>query len=512
MTRHDGIESTDVVIEEQEIDDRTSHGMVDVPDMDEDVFFSFKKLWSFTGPGFLMSIAYLDPGNLESDIQAGASAGYQLLWVLLWSTLIGLWLQLLASRLGVATGKHLAEHCRAYYPRTPRIILWLMTELAIIGSDIQEVIGTAIAIQILSNGHIPLWAGVLITAADSFTFLMLENYGIRKLEFFFSSLITIMAISFGVEYVISKPDQLSVLKGVVIPICSKSNISQAVGILGAVVMPHNIYLHSALVQSRKIDRTKPSQIRIANKYFTIESSIALFISFIINLFVVSVFAVGFFGKNYDNIGLSTAALVLYEKYGTAAKYIWAIGLLAAGQCSTMTGTYSGQFVMEGFLNLKIKPWKRLMITRATAIVPAIVVAILANSHLDSLDQWLNVLQSVQLPFAVLPVLYFTSCEKTMGQFKNHWLNNIFVRVLAVVIIAINIYLIVSFAQSLTNAYWMYIILAVGFLFYFSFVFYLAIGKDNYARLVGWFSCCLPKTSNYSQGYQVVDEPVSVINN
>ncbi|EFA85430.1 solute carrier family 11 member 1 [Heterostelium album PN500] len=352
-----------------------------------------------------------------------------------------------------------------------------MTELAIIGSDIQEVIGTAIAINILSNGVIPLWAGVLITAVDTFTFLFLENYGIRKLEAFFCSLISIMAITFLVEYIISKPDQFQVFKGCVIPYVTRSNVSEAVGILGAVIMPHNIYLHSALVQSRDIQRKDKRQVRIANKYFAIESGIALFISFIINLLVVSVFAVGFIG--IADIGLSTAATYLQEKYGKIAKYVWAIGLLAAGQCSTMTGTYSGQFVMEGFLRLKIRPWKRLLLTRLTAIVPAIVVAILSNTHLDALDQWLNVLQSVQLPFAILPVLYFTSREEVMGkEFKNHWLNNIFVRFLSLVIIGINIYLIITFATQISTAWWMIFILCFGFFFYFAFIIYLSLGKTQ----------------------------------
>ncbi|KAF2073836.1 hypothetical protein CYY_004863 [Polysphondylium violaceum] len=481
--------------------------LVDIPDLDKPEpawGINFKRLWAFTGPGFLMSIAYLDPGNLESDIQAGAMGGYQLLWVLLWSTAIGLWLQLLASKLGVVTGKHLAEHCRDQYPTGPKIGLWLMTELAIIGSDIQEVIGTAIALNILSNGHIPLWAGVLITAADTFTFLFLEKYGVRKLEFFFCSLIAVMVIAFGIEYGISKPDQVEVIKGIFIPRVSHSNLSQAVGILGAVVMPHNIYLHSALVQSRRIDRKSDFQIKIANKYFSIESAVALFISFIINLLVVSVFAKGFFGS-VDSIGLSTAADFLMDKYGKVAKYIWAIGLLAAGQCSTMTGTYSGQFVMEGFLKLTIAPWKRLLITRLTAIVPAIIVALVSTQHLDALDEWLNVLQSIQLPFAVLPVLYFTNDPEIMGKFKNHWANNIFVRFLSLVIITINVYLIVLFAMEESTANWMIALLAIGFFFYFSFCIYLFIGSKKFENVFLFFS----KVRNF---FRSGDQKYSTISN
>eukprot|EP01132_Coremiostelium_polycephalum_P002524 gene2524-3126_t len=505
------VANDDIAVEEIGDPNQRVENLVDIPDLDkaERQLINFKTLWAFTGPGFLMSIAYLDPGNLESDIQAGATGGYSLLWVLLWSTIVGFWLQMLASRLGVASGKHLAELCKDHYPRTPRILLWIMTEIAIIGSDIQEVIGTAIAIQILSNGHVPLWAGVLITAADTFTFLLLENYGVRKLEVFFCSLIGVMVLSFGVEYCISKPDQVEVIKGIFVPYVAKNNITEAVGILGAVVMPHNIYLHSALVQSRKIDHKNDNHIKVANKYFAIESSLALFISFIINLFIVSVFAVGFYGiPGGDDIGLSTAANYLGEKYGAVAKYIWAIGLLAAGQCSTMTGTYSGQFVMQGFLDLKIKPWKRLLITRLTAIVPAIVVAILAEGFLDQLDEYLNVLQSIQLPFAVLPVLYFTASEDIMGKFKNHWANNILVRFLSLVIIVINIYLIVVFATDISEGKGMIAGLVIGFFFYFAFIAYLAIGVERcqriYDRCRSFFGCSSVKSIEQPNDYSILN--------
>ncbi|CAH8463592.1 unnamed protein product [Schistosoma turkestanicum] len=223
--------------------------------------FSFKRLWAFTGPGFLMSIAYLDPGNIESDLQSGAIANYRLLWLLLLATLMGLFLQRLAARLGVVSGKHLAEVCYDEYPRPARIMLWLMVEIAIIGSDMQEVIGTAIAINLLSIGYIPLWAGVLITILDTFTFLFLDKYGLRKLEFFFGLLITTMAVTFGYEYVVVKPDQVSLLRGLFVPSCPGCGwpeLEQAVGVVGAVVMPHNFYLHSALVKSRHVDRTNPS--------------------------------------------------------------------------------------------------------------------------------------------------------------------------------------------------------------------------------------------------------------
>ncbi|KAK3607943.1 hypothetical protein CHS0354_006538 [Potamilus streckersoni] len=383
--------------------------------------FSFRKLWAFTGPGFLMSIAYLDPGNLESDLQTGAIARYKLLWVLMWSTVLGLMLQLLATKLGCVTGMNLAEVCRHEYPKSTKIAIWLMMETAIIASDIQEVIGSAIAINLLSGGAVPIWAGVLITGFDTFTFLFLENYGLRKLEAFFGFLITLMACSFLYMYIHIKPDQGDILIGMWFPWCQdcdKDAIQQLVGIIGAVIMPHNIYLHSALVLSRNIDRKDKEAVREANMYNGIESSIALFVSFVINLFVVAVFAAAFNGPQYADASLRLAGTWLYERYGLSMKIIWGIGILAAGQSSTMTGTYAGQFVMEGFLNIKWAKWKRVLLTRSIAMVPTIVVALIATSDLDNMNNWLNVLQSVQLPFALLPILHFTNSSRIMGEFKN----------------------------------------------------------------------------------------------
>ncbi|MEE6471800.1 hypothetical protein FKM82_009375 [Ascaphus truei] len=277
---------------------------IPIPEDEQYSWFSFRKLWAFTGPGFLMSIAYLDPGNIESDLQSGSVAGFKLLWVLLTATIIGLLLQRLAARLGVVTGLHLAEMCNRQYPKVPRIMLWLMVELAIIGSDMQEVIGSAIAINLLSVGIIPLWGGVLITIIDTFFFLFLDKYGLRKLELLFGILISIMAVTFGYEYVKVKPDQGQLLKGMFFPYCEgcgTPQLEQAVGIVGAVIMPHNMYLHSALVKSRDINRANKREVREANKYFFIESSIALFLSFIINVFVVAVFAEAVFGKTNEEV-------------------------------------------------------------------------------------------------------------------------------------------------------------------------------------------------------------------
>ncbi|KAF6028214.1 SLC11A1 [Bugula neritina] len=444
---------------------------IHIPDADNERF-SFRKLWAFTGPGFLMSIAYLDPGNIESDLQAGAVAGYKLLWVLMSATVLGLVMQRLAARLGVVTGKHLAEICYMHYPKVPRIILWLMIEVAIIGSDMQEVIGTGIAIYLLSNTLVPLWAGVLITIVDTFSFLFLDRYGLRKLELFFGFLITTMAISFGYQYVVANPNQGEVMKGLFIPYCQgcgRDQLLQAVGIVGAIIMPHNIYLHSALVKSREVDRTKRSQIKEANFYFFIEAAIALFVSFIINLFVVAVFAEGFSTESEKDLGVFLGC-----KYGAAALYIWGVGILAAGQSSTMTGTYAGQFAMEGFLNLSWKKWQRVLLTRSIAILPTIFIATTNGiDQLTGLNDVLNVLMSMQLPFAVLPILAMTSNKAIMKEFANGMVSMVVTGSFGLLVIAINVYFVVGELSGLSLHWAIILLIVVLAVAYFLFVLYLA---------------------------------------
>ncbi|XP_051528270.1 natural resistance-associated macrophage protein 2 isoform X1 [Myxocyprinus asiaticus] len=471
---------------------------VPIPD-DVTKMFSFRKLWAFTGPGFLMSIAYLDPGNIESDLQSGAKAGFKLLWVLLGATIIGLLLQRLAARLGVVTGMHLAEVCNRHYPTVPRIFLWLMVELAIIGSDMQEVIGCAIALNLLSVGRIPLWAGVLITIIDTFVFLFLDKYGLRKLEAFFGFLITTMALSFGYEYVRVGPDQSEVLKGMFVPYCSgcgPAQLGQAVGIVGAVIMPHNIYLHSALVKSREINRANKEEVKEANRYYFIESSIALFVSFLVNVFVVAVFAEAFYGKTNMQVSqkcnetgsphtelfptnnetlevdIYKGGVVLGCFFGPAALYIWAIGILAAGQSSTMTGTYSGQFVMEGFLNLRWSRFSRVLLTRSIAIFPTLLVAVFEDvQHLTGMNDFLNVLQSMQLPFALIPILTFTSLTSLMNDFANGLVWKIGGGLVILVVCAINMYFVVVYVTALKSTV-LYILSALLSIAYLSFVIYL----------------------------------------
>ncbi|XP_038579402.1 natural resistance-associated macrophage protein 2-like [Micropterus salmoides] len=472
---------------------------VPVPEENSETGISLRKLWAFTGPGFLMSIAYLDPGNIESDLQSGAKAGFKLLWVLLGATIIGLLLQRLAARLGVVTGMHLAEVCHRQYHTVPRIILWLMVELAIIGSDMQEVIGCAIAFNLLSSDRIPLYGGVLITIIDTFVFLFLDKYGLRKLEAFFGLLITIMAITFGYEYVTVSPDQGQLLKGMFVPYCEGCGpvqLAQAVGIVGAVIMPHNIYLHSALVKSREVNRSNKKEVKEANKYFFIEATMALFVSFLINVFVVAVFGEAFYGRTnvevysicnqtgsphshlfpLDNATLEVdiykGGVVLGCFFGPAALYIWAVGILAAGQSSTLTGTYSGQFVMEGFLNLRWSRFARVLLTRSLAITPTLLVAIFQDvRHLTGMNDFLNVLQSMQLPFALIPILTFTSLSSLMNEFANGLVCKIGGGVVILFVCAINMYFVVVYVTALDSV-WLYVVAAFLSIGYLTFVGYL----------------------------------------
>uniref|UniRef100_A0A4X1UK70 Natural resistance-associated macrophage protein 1 n=1 Tax=Sus scrofa TaxID=9823 RepID=A0A4X1UK70_PIG len=401
--------------------------------------FSLRKLWAFTGPGFLMSIAYLDPGNIQSDLQAGAVAGFKLLWVLLWATVLGLLCQRLAARLGVVTGKDLGEICHLYYPKVPRTLLWLTMELAIVGSDMQEVIGTAIAFNLLSAGGIPLWGGVLITVVDTFFFLYLDNYGLRKLEAFFAFLIAIMAFTFGYEYVVARPAQGALLRGLFLPSCSgcgQPELLQAVGIVGAIIMPHNIYLHSALVKSREVDRTRREDIREANMYFLIESTIALFVSFFINLFVMAVFGQAFYQQT-NQAAFNICANSSLHDY---AKIFPRNNL-----------TVAVDFYQGGFLKLRWSRFARLLLTRSCAILPALLVAVFKElQDLSSLNDLLNVLQSLLLPFAVLPILTFTSMPALMQEFASGRVNKVITSSIMLLVCAINFYFLVSYLPSLPH--------------------------------------------------------------
>merc|ERR1719427_926721 len=412
-------------------------------------------------------------------------------------------MQRLAARLGTVTGLHLAEVCYRQYPKLPRLALWVCTEVAIIGSDMQEVIGTAIAIFLLSNKTIPLWAGVIITIMDTFTFLGLDKYGLRKLEAFFAVLITVMAWSFGYEYVVAAPDQGGVVGGLLLPWCpgcGHKELLQAVGVIGAIIMPHNLYLHSALVKSRDIDRNKKGEVREANFYFFIEAAVALFVSFLINVFVVAVFAEGLYGKTNHQVreicvlannshadqfpdnqekvdaDIYKGGVFLGCQYGSAAMYIWALGVLAAGQSSTMTGTYAGQFAMEGFLNLQWEKWQRVLFTRTIAVLPTFLIAFYKNiTDLTGMNDLLNCLMSLMLPFAVIPTITFTSNKKIIGDFTNGLISRVFSVLLSMLVIAVNTYFVLTYVINLniTHPAFIFFIVLMGII-YLLFCLYLVI--------------------------------------
>jgi len=441
--------------------------------------FSWRKLWAFTGPGWLMSLAYLDPGNLEADLQQGAYTRYSLLWVLLWATALGLLLQEMAARLGVVSGKALAEMGREVYPRRTSYMLYVMMELAIVGSDIQEVLGSAIGLNILFG--VPLWLGCLVTGLDTFTFLAVHHLGVRKLEALVTTLVFTMAVCFFINWGEAETNGADLLYGLVVPTMKPYMLTQAVGTIGAVVMPHNLYLHSGLVKSRTVDRKSPSRVHEAIRYNLIESALALAVSFFINVAVVATFADFFYSDtcapksmacvpagavdddDFDRtcssgfasgtagvcaeIGLAVAAPALRHAMGGFGRVMWGVGLLAAGQASTMTATFAGQMVMQGFLDLNLAPWVRVAVTRAAALGPAVVVA-LSTAHnaplQNRINEWLNILQSLQLPFAMVPLLYITSRSDIMGRFKNGGRMSLFAYAVAVLILVINVALVVQF--------------------------------------------------------------------
>eukprot|EP00253_Pinus_taeda_P001211 PITA_01211 len=345
----------------------------------------WRKFIAHVGPGFLVSIAYIDPGNLETDLQAGAQYKYELLWVILVASLFALLIQALAANLGVTTGKHLAEHFREEYPKNINYILWLLAETAVIAADIPEVLGTAFALNMLF--HIPVWVGVLITGLSTLMILGLQRFGIRKLEGFVAFLVFIMFACFFGELAYAKPEAKEVVKGLFVPqLKGNGATGLAISLLGAMIMPHNLFLHSALVLSRKVTPST-SGINLACRYFFIETAVALIIAFMINVAITCVAGSICFSPNLPaeelqscgNLDINSSAFLLKQVLGNWSSTVFAIALLASGQSSTITGTYAGQYVMQGFLNMKMKAWKRNLITRGIAILPSLIVSLIYGS-------------------------------------------------------------------------------------------------------------------------------------
>ncbi len=398
-------------------------------------------MFAFAGPAYLVSVGYMDPGNWATDLEGGARFGYQLVWVLLMSNLMAILLQTLSARLGIVTGRDLAQACRERYPKPIAFTLWILCEIAIAACDLAEVLGTAIGLNLLFK--VPLLYGVIITGFDTMLFLVIQQLGIRKMEAFILMLIGTIGICFGIEIFLSKPSWHEAARGLV-PHLSRESLFVAIGILGATVMPHNLYLHSALVQTRDVGRTAESK-RIACKYNLIDTSIALNAAFFVNAAILLVAAAVFYRNGIIVTEIQQAYQLLTPLMGTAlASTAFAIALLSAGQSSTLTGTLAGQIVMEGFLRFKIRPILRRLITRLIAIVPAVlVISIQGEGGSYGLLILSQVILSLQLPFAVVPLIQFTSEKGRMGEFANNFIVKILAWISAVVIIGLNAKLVVG---------------------------------------------------------------------
>lgn len=406
----------------------------------------WRKLFAFAGPGLMVAVGYMDPGNWATDIAGGAQFGYTLLSVILISNLFAIVLQHLALKLGIVAERDLAQACRDHFNPTTNFILWIFCEIAIAACDLAEVIGSAIALNLLFG--IPLTCGIVITVIDVFLILFLQAKGFRLIESIIAGLIFIILGCFAYEIILSKPGIFPILAGLVPQkevVTNPSMLYIAIGILGATVMPHNLYLHSSIVQTRNYDRTNEGK-KEAIKFATIDSSLSLFVAFFINAAILIVAAATFHTSgNKDVADIHDAYKMLTPLLGTTfASIFFAVALLASGQNSTLTGTLAGQIVMEGFLKIRLKPWLRRLITRLIAVIPALIVTIIygekGTTDLLVLSQ---VILSMQLSFAVVPLVMFTGSKLKMGEFVNKpWLK-VLVWVIAAIIIILNVYLFIQ---------------------------------------------------------------------
>ena len=401
----------------------------------------WKRFLAYIGPAYLVSVGYMDPGNWATDLQGGAKFGYQLIWVLLMSNLMALLLQSLSARLGIVRRRDLAQANRELYPPVVNFCLYVLAELAIAATDLAEVLGMAIGIHLLTG--MPILWGVVITVLDTFLLLVLQRYGIRKMEAFIISLVAIIGFSFLAEILLAKPDMGEVVKGFVPTALSEEALYIAVGIIGATVMPHNLYLHSALVQTRKIGSDKAS-IKRALRFNFIDSAVALNAAFFVNAAILVLAATAFYATGNTEVArIEDAHRLLEPLLGSSlAPALFAIALIAAGQSSTVTGTLAGQIVMEGYLRLRINPWLRRLLTRLIAIVPAVIVIyVFGDSELDNLLVFSQVILSLQLGFAVIPLIHFVSDKQAMGEFVIGWKTKAAAWLVAIILVFLNVRLV-----------------------------------------------------------------------
>jgi manganese transport protein len=410
----------------------------------------WKQIFSFFGPAYLVSVGYMDPGNWATDIAGGSQFGYRLLWVLLMSNLMALLLQGLSARLGIVRGRDLAQANREAYPRLVNFCLYILAEIAITACDLAEVLGMAIGIQLLTG--LPLIYGVCITALDTFLLLFLQKLGMRRMEVFILSLIAIVGVSFFIEIFLAKPDLVEISRGLMPSLPGTAALYVAIGIIGATVMPHNLYLHSALVQTRKIKRDE-GHIKQALRLNLWDSTIALNLAFLVNAAILILAGAVFFKSGRTEVAsISEAHQLLSPLLGTrVASILFAIALIAAGQSSTITGTLAGQIVMEGYLRLRINPLLRRLITRLLAIIPAVIVIwISGETKVDQLLVFSQVILSLQLGFAVIPLIHFVSDKRKMGIFRIKITTRFFAWIIALLLLYLNLKLVLEEGRHFFN--------------------------------------------------------------
>ncbi len=428
---------------------RKTAGQVSLPEVHRSVLIPatasfWRKLLAFSGPGFLVAVGYMDPGNWATDLQGGAQFGYQLLSVILISNLMAILLQHLSAKLGIATGRDLAQACRDHYSTLTVWFLWVLCEIAVAACDLAEVVGSAIALQLLFG--IPLIWGCVITAADVLAVLYLQNKGFRYIEALVVTLIATVGACFAAEIIWSKPGFVGMMLGFVPSpeiLKNQDMLYVSIGIIGATVMPHNLYLHSSIVQTRKYEQNSTGK-REAVKFATIDSTVALMFALFINAAILVLAAAAFHWSGHQDVAeIQTAYKLLPGALGvTGASVLFAVALLASGQNSTLTGTLAGQIVMEGFINVRLRPWLRRLITRALAIIPAvIVIGYFGESKTTELLVASQVVLSMQLGFAVWPLMRFTGEKSKMGEFVNPLWIKILGWTVAAIIIVLNVKLL-----------------------------------------------------------------------
>lgn len=437
----------------------------------------WRRLFAFIGPAYLVSVGYMDPGNWATDLQGGAAFGFQLIWILLLSNIMAILLQSLSARLGIVRRLDLAQVNRETYPKFVNFCLYLLAELAIAATDLAEVLGMAIGIKLLTG--LPLMYGTIITVTDTFLFMLLQRYGIRKMEAFIFVLVATIGGSFLAEMIIAKPDLIGAAKGLVPSALSPAALYIAVGMIGATVMPHNLYLHSALVQTRKIERTSAG-IKKSLWYNFIDSAIALNAAFFVNAAILILAATAFYQTGNQSIAKIEEAHALLEPLlgSKLAPILFAVALIAAGQSSTVTGTLSGQIVMEGYLNLRLNPWIRRLLTRLVAIVPAVlVIGLMGEGRVDELLIFSQVILSLQLGFAVIPLIHFVSDKSTMGEFAIKSWVKILAWLVASILVYLNANLVFDFAKAFLfgpTPLFIKLLLILSILFFFALLLYIII--------------------------------------